>query len=65
MDKLSEEEVERCKMLVYEIDDMFSAIKTEVQGDFTNYVSRRYLKEKLDGIIQDIKCLDSIVNTEK
>ena len=62
MDKLDEKDVKRCKQLLSEINDLFYAIQLELyHGD---YVSRKYLKEKMSGITTDIKCFNSVLEEE-
>lgn len=64
MDKLNEKDIKRCKQLLNEIQDLFYAINLELNHNDTGYVSRRYLREKMSGINNDIKCFNSILEED-
>lgn len=56
---LTESEVQRAKMLIGEIEDLFNSIKVEIFTRQRPYKS--YMNEKLQGVITDIKCLESLI----
>ncbi len=53
-------ELARAKMLVNEIDDFMNSIRNEVNQ---KRAYTRYLDEKLNGLITDVNCLKSIVDS--
>lgn len=56
---LTEQEIKRAKMLITEIEDLFNSIKVEIFTNKKPYKS--YMSEKLNGVITDINCLDSLL----
>ena len=54
------DELRRAKMLVNEIDDFMNSIRNEVNQ---KRAYTRYLDEKLNGLITDVNCLKSIVDS--
>lgn len=58
---LNNEEIQRARMLAYEIADFFSAIRNEINLDKP---SIEYLQEKIRGLKQDVNCLDYLINKE-
>ena len=58
---LDEEEMNRAKMCITNIQDKFEAIKTELNNE---KAYKGYLKEKLDSIQWDVNCLLNMCNSE-
>ena len=57
---LEDDEIARAKMCISNIEDKLNAIKSEVYN--TAHPYKKYLDEKLQSIIFDTKCLDSMIN---
>lgn len=62
MDKLTPEEQQRAINIAYDIQDNLHAIKMELQKP-SSY--KYYLKEKIDKINTDMRCLTSMVEEEE
>lgn len=60
MNFIEGDELRRAKMLVLEINDLMLSITNEVHQ---SKAFKGYMKEKLNGIENDLKCLKSIIES--
>lgn len=58
MNYLDQNEHERMKFFISEIDDKIYAIKVELQNE---RAYKSYLKEKMDSINWNIKCINNLL----
>ena len=61
-EKLTQQEKERIKILLLEIEDLFLAMEYEINRE---NAYRHYLKEKMQAINTDINCINSILNIKE
>lgn len=61
MDYLTNEEVKRAKMCTSNIQDKLQAIISELNN---KHAYKTYLKEKMESITWDVKCMNSMLSEE-
>ena len=58
---LTDEERKRGKMLVSEIDDLLNSVRNELSDSNPGKAYKSYLNPKIQGLITDINCLNSLI----